>query len=283
MPLNKSALLAVAFAATSLEAQTPRGYWQTRYDRSDDRVQLTFEDYDYHNRRSGSTGYEVMPSELHGVTRSQLMDGDGPVKFTLARDAGTFYFDGQVYRGHGTGSFTFTPSATFAGQMTSRGYRRPSAEQQFLMAMHDVGLAMVDELRRQGYNRPTVEDLVMMGMHGVRYDYVRGMSDLGIRLTDTDDLVQMRDHGVTPDYIRALARLGYTRLSTDDLLTARDHGVTPDMAEGFRRLGYTRLSLEDLVRLRDHGVTLNFAERVRERDSTITIDELIRMRDRGDR
>jgi hypothetical protein len=42
--------------------------------------------------------------------------------------------------------------------------------------------------------------------------------------------------------------------------------------------------MRDLVRLRDHGVTLSYAERERQRSGdSLTIDELIQRRDRGDR
>src|SRR4051794_3700988 len=81
--------------ANHLDAQVAaRGYWQTRYNVSDDRVQITFEDFDYRGRRGGSTSYGIAPSLLQGVSRSQLADGDGAVRFSLVRDAGTFNFEG---------------------------------------------------------------------------------------------------------------------------------------------------------------------------------------------
>ena len=44
--------------------------------------------------------------------------------------------------------------------LAKRGIARPSAEQQFRLAMHDGDLAVADELIRQGYKTPSISQLV---------------------------------------------------------------------------------------------------------------------------
>ena len=303
--------LSTAAASSSVSAQTAQGgLWQLQYDTEPARVHLNFEHYEDGRRHGGMTGFTVMPSQLSGLTQSQLASGEGAVRFQLVRDAGTFNFEGQIYRGRGNGSFTFAANPRFSGELARRGYGRPSADEQFQLGLHDVGYALLDELRTQGYNRPSVEDLVSLGQHGVHFDYVRGLGSLGYRVGTTDRLqelrdhgvtpsfisglassgyaklsidrlLELRDHGVTPSYIAALASAGYRNLSAEELLNARDHGVTPDLADGFRRLGYSGLSLRQLIRLRDHGVTVAFAERVRDREGSVPVEGLIERRDQG--
>lgn len=274
--------LTTAVESSALSAQTsPRGLWELQYDQEKARVHLNFEHYEDGRRHGGMTGFTVMPSQITGVTQSQLVSGEGPVRFQLARDAGTFNFEGQLYRGRGNGSFTFAPNPQFIGELAKRGYGRPSAEQQFQLGLHDMGYAIVDELRVQGYNRPSVEDLVTLGHHGVRFDYVRGLGSLGYRVGTTDRLQELRDHGVTPAFITGLASSGYAKLSIDRLLELRDHGVTPAFISGMAQAGYGKLSAEELLELRDHGVTVAFAERVREREGSLSVEELIRRRDQG--
>src|SRR5256714_1245842 len=318
-PLSRHLLGAaiLAFAATtmplgrSLAQADDRGTWQLYYEPSHERVQLTFEHFEGGVRRHGTTSYGVAPSELRGLTNAQLQSANSTVRFQLVRDAGTFNFEGQIRDGHGTGFFTFAPDSRFPHQLASLGYERPTPDQQFWLALHDVGYAMVDELRADGYDRPSVDQLVVMGMHGANLDYIRSLKAAGYRVADTRQLVMLRDHGVTRDFIGGLSKAGYANLSLDDLLELRDHGVTPDFIDGlrsfgfkglsadqlleardhgvtesfiqhFRELGYTNVSLREFVRLRDHGVTAGFAENMRGSDGRLmSIEDLIRRRDRG--
>ncbi len=304
-------LLFAAFSSAAVAQVNDRGTFRIHHEPSRERVHLTFQHYENGARRHGSTSFGVRPTELRGLTLSQLESYNGPVKFQLVRDAGTFDFDGQVRDGHGTGFFTFSPDSRFPQQLAARGYERPTAEQQYWLALHDVGYAMVDELRAQGYERPAVSYLVVMGMHGVSLDYmksfsaagyrvgstrrlvtlrdhgvtrefIRGLADAGYKDLSLDDLQKLRDHGVDPDFIAALRRFGFTGLTTGQLLEARDHGVTEDFIEDFRDLGYTNLSLRDFVRMRDHGVTPGFARQLRSNGRLVSVEDLIRRRDRGE-
>jgi len=305
-------LASVSPGAATLAQGTERGVWNLYADTSGHRVQLSFERYD-NDRRSGMTSFGVAPQELRGLTDSQLRAGNGNVHFQLVRDAGTFDFDGQIRDAHGTGFFTFAPNARFPQELAARGYERPTADQQFWLALHDIGYAFVDELRADGYDRPSVQQLVVMGMHGANLAYVRSLKAAGYRVNDTRRLVMLRDHGVDARFIGGLSSAGYTRLSLDDLLTLRDHGVTPDFIvalrsfgfsgltpdqlleardhgvtdsfiRGFRELGYKDVTLGDFVRLRDHGVSAEYARDRRESEGRLlAVNELIRRRDRGER
>src|SRR6267154_3820141 len=150
-------LLLVAVSPAAAAQTADQGTWRIYYEPSRERVQLTFEDYEIGDRRHGSTSFGVNPTELRGLPLSQLSSYSGPAKFQLVRDAGTFNFEGQLRDGHGTGFFTFSPDSRCPQQLASRGYERPTTEQQYWLAMHDMGCAMLDELRAEGYERPSVD------------------------------------------------------------------------------------------------------------------------------
>jgi hypothetical protein len=48
-----------------------------------------------------------------------------------------------------------------------------------------------------------------------------------------------------------------------------------------KELGYTNVPVEQLIRLKDHGVSGSYIRRLKEKGYEVTLDEYIRMRDRG--
>jgi beta-lactamase regulating signal transducer with metallopeptidase domain len=252
------------------------GTWELRPSRQEGRVNLRITE-----RRDSSRSFTIEMSRLEGLTNAMLSGARGDLSFSLKRDAGTFVFEGVFRAGVGAGTYTFVPSDTYPAELVKRGYARPTSEQQYRMALGDVGITFLDELNRQRYAKADLDTLVRAADHGVQYEYLRGMGDAGYRLGQLEPLIRMRDHGVDPEYIRDLEDLGLSGLTADDLVRARDHGVDPDYVRDLRDLGH-RLALDELVRARDHGVNPEYIRALRSHGyDRLSIEQLITARDHG--
>jgi len=287
----------VALDATS-------GTWELRPSRTPNRVWLRLSVGD------SSFSSDVDASELERVSREPLSRINGPVRYSLPREAGTFEIEGTIRAGAGSGSFRFVPSEAFVTRLTARGFERPTAAQSMALAQHDLGFAFIDELAAQKYAQPVTSELVRAAHHGVDLDFVRGMGEAGYRVGTLETLIRFRDHGVSPEYVRelraeglsglapedlvrvrdhgvdaayvrALSDLGYRSMSFDMLVRARDHGVTPDYVSVLRDLGYSSLALEDVIRARDHGVDSRYLRDMRELGYKLALPDLIKARDHG--
>jgi beta-lactamase regulating signal transducer with metallopeptidase domain len=229
-----------------------------------------------------SNGSTVRLDQFEGLSASDIAKADGPVRFRMRRDAGTFSFDGVMHAAVGAGTFSFTPDPNFPSELARRGFARPSAEEQYELAREDIGFAFIDELTKQGYAKPQTAELVRAGQHGVSLTYLREMGTLDHRFQSLDALVVLRDHGVTPSYIRELADLGYKGLSSEGLRNARDHGITPDYVRAMRELGFGTLTMPELINARDHGVSVAFVRAMAaDGHPKLPLDQLIRIRDHG--
>jgi len=271
----RSAVRAAA-SAVGVQQENVPGTWEIRPTDTKGMVHLRIVE------RNSSSGTNVPIEQLEGLTGTQLTGAGGPVQFKVRRDAGTFTFEGVIRSGVGAGTFTFSADQTFPAEMVKRGFARPTAEQQYEMARHDIGYAFVDELTKQGYGKPQTSELVRAGQHGVQATYVREMGALGYRLSTLDALITLRDHGVTPSYVRELADSGYKNLSADSIREARDHGVTPDYVRAMRDAGYTSVPIEQLITVRDHGVTPEYVRGLGDAGyRKLPLDQLVRVRDHG--
>ncbi len=219
-------------------------------------------------------------TDLHGITNADL-DSNGEQKsFSVGRDAGTFQAQGSLSHGHGAGTWTFAPSASFGEQLRRRGIGSPSSLQQFEFAMSGFQLSTLDQLLASGFQRPSIADLVSMMEHGVSDRYIQEMRGLGLRPNSAQTLIKMRDHGVGSSFATAVMK-AFPGTSVDTLIELRDHGVGTSYMQEIARLGL-RVSADDLIRLRDHGVSSSFIERMRSHGYThLSVDELIRLRDSG--
>jgi hypothetical protein len=219
-------------------------------------------------------------TDLHGITSADLDSSGAQKSFSIGRDAGTFQAQGSLSHGHGAGTWTFAPNASFNEQLRRRGIGLPSAQQQFELAMSGFQLSTLDQLLASGFERPSIGDLLSMVGHGVSDRYVQEMRGLGLHPNSAQTLIRMRDHGVGSAFATAVMK-AFPGTTVDKLIALRDHGVGTSFIESFAHMGY-RVSADDLIRLRDHGVSSSFVERMRSHGYThLSVDDLIRLRDSG--
>ena len=275
---SRAALMPIEPASPALlpasGAQEFTGTWEVHLSRDPGQVQI--------NVRSGhsTNGRTMALADIERLAGTTLASAS-MVHFPIRREAGTFMIDGTCRNSACAGTFVFEPSATFGAELAKRGIGRPTPQDQFYLAVSDIGIAYLDTLAAAGYATPDLRTLVGAAQHGADGGYVKDMAALGYRLGTVDALIRLRDHGVDPEYVRGMAANGLAKLSADDIVLARDHGVDPDYVHGLAALGFGGLGLDALVGARDHGVDPEYIRGMQSLGHKLTIDGFTRTRDHG--
>ena len=265
-------------AVQTADRPTIQGTWRADYDnywtRSNRERWISLQlQYD-----QGNSGFGVPERDVPGLADRR---SDGPVQFTLRRDAGRFDFTGSISSGRARGEFSFIPSGDFITGMQRLGYARLSDQEVWRFAMHDVSRDYVSEFRKAGYQLDTSE-LIKSRIHGATPAFAEQIQQETKTRLDIDELVKMRIHGVTPEFIQAMRDMGYKDLSMDTLVKMRIHGVTPQFVRELSDLGYKNLPIEDLVRMRIHGVTPDYIKKMRDAGFVkLDVEQLVKLRIHG--
>ena len=245
------------------------GDWEI--DQYDERIKL-----ELRFSRRGQTTFPVEPEQLIGLTKGN------DVQFQLLRDAGTFFFEGNMemengeYYGDGVCHFRGNPE--YVDKMERLGFNIRSTRKLFELALHNVTIGFAQGLADLGYDDMSLDRLVEMHIHRVTPQYVKELDDLGYRNLDVSRLVEMRIHRVTPEYVKALNDLGYSGIRPAKLVEMRIHRVDPDFIRGLVELGYDDIEPSKLVEMSIHRVSPDYIRRMKESGYTnISPSKLIEM------
>lgn len=148
--------------AATVRADVLRGAWHLSQGEHHLLLEMT--------RASSHFGHSIEASAFRGLSASAMnATVETPVRFQLAREAGTFDFDGTFLNADGVGRFTFTPDASYADRLRSLGVTA--------FRIHGVTPQFARDVRDRGVSALSADRLVAMRIHGVTTDFVRGSTE----------------------------------------------------------------------------------------------------------
>ncbi len=237
-------------------------------------------------------------SDLAGLTEGK------DVRFELRRSAGTVHLQGDYDGRRGHGTFTFAGDPAFAKEIGGS----PSDPRLLELAVYDIPLSYVHEMRELGYGRSAprgrprglhemlhrhFQDLLGYGppsslqkleeLHaqGVTPEFVRGIQEAGYRDISSSDLVELHLHGVEPEWVQGVSGSGYRRLLPFQLVELHQHGISPEWLRGMVQAGYGDVAADQLISLHEHGIDGESIRRAGASGRRPSPEELISMQQRG--
>lgn len=282
------AFVLVTAGAHAVLAQTVlTGEWKASIDsRKPEQLHLSLE------RRSEKGGRNQMGSsydfaDLQGLTREQVQGG-GPVRFSLVREAGTIDCEGSFQNGKGSGTFRFTGSQGFVSAMRGRGFdfEKTSSSREghepdnrlFAAATLNVTTALADDLLSADFGRLDVDDLFKAAIFKVDSKFMREMKASGFPNLGMEELVKARIFKIDADFVSQVVRMGFDKESFESLVKMRIFKVTPEFIAEVRNEGLKDLSVEDLVKMRIFKVDAEFIRQSRAAGVPLEVEQLVQKR-----
>ncbi|HEY2295403.1 MAG TPA: M56 family metallopeptidase [Thermoanaerobaculia bacterium] len=226
------------------------------------------------------------------------------VRFELRRSAGTVRLQGDYDGRRGHGTFTFAGDPAFTKEIGGS----PSDPRLLELAVYDIPLSYVQEMRELGYARPaqyrrprnlhemvrwhfkdlfghghpsSLQQLEEFHHFGVTPEFVRGIQEAGYRDISASDLVELHLHGVEPDWVQGVSASGYRRLLPFQLVELHQYGISPEWLRGMVQAGYGNAAPDQLISMRQHGIDGESIRRAGISGGRPSPEELISMQARG--
>ena len=247
-------------SATASEAEAIRFRLEASRGGSDVHASFKSGSDRHHNQWSTDFRAGVLAGLDVGRLRAQ---GNQPIRFALARDAGRLDCAGRGGHSVASGDCRFTADAGFTSYLMSRGVRRPTESESFSMMALDVRRDLVEALHAARYPVPNADELISLTAIGVDRAYIAGLARAGYRPPNLDTLVQFRALDITAAWIEGFVRHGLSTMSPDELVQLKALDISADYIAGFEQAGYRNLSADQLVQLKALDVTPAYAAAVR--------------------
>ena len=274
--------LALLVWISAAKAQTTvSGTWTASVSKDSSKINVNFE------RRSDKGGksqhgqsYEF--SDFQGLTREQAQS-DGPVNFSLVREAGRIDCEGSFQNGKGSGTFRFTGNAAFISAMKSRGFDFESdirndghkEDRLFAATTLNVTTALADDLASAGFGKLAVEDLFKAAIFKIDSTYMREMKASGFANLGMEELVKARIFKIDAEFVKKVSQMGFDKEPFETLVKMQIFKVTPEFLTEVRNEGLTDVDIEDLVKLRIFKIDGEYIRKAKAEGASIDVESLV--------
>jgi hypothetical protein len=277
----------VSALSLNLSAQTAvTGDWTASLVDKGDKINLNFglrdDKAERTNKHQFGQTYDF--AEL-GLSREQVVNG-GPVRFSLAREAGNIDCEGTFQNSKGSGTFRFTPNPNFVSGMKSRGFdfekysvadKHPRENKLFAAAALNVTTALADDLASAGF-KLDIDDLFKAAIFKIDSSFMREMAATGFPNLDMEDLVKARIFKIDAAFVRQTNQMGFGKQSMEELVKLRIFKVTPEFIAEMRNQGLSDLSIEDLVKLQIFKIDAEFIRQAKADGVPLQVERLVQRR-----
>lgn len=237
-----------------------------------------------HRNQMGQT-YDF--ADLQGLTRDQALN-DGPVRFSLVREAGRIDCEGTFQNGKGSGTFTFTANQGFIEAMKSRGFDFSQAsrdsgegdqeERLFAATTLNVTTALADDLSSAGFGNLHVDDLFKAAIFKIDSNFMREMKASGFPNLTMEDLVKARIFKIDAAFVSQVTQMGFDKEPFESLVKMRIFKVTPEFITEVRNEGLANVSVEDVVKMRIFKIDSDFIRQAKTEGVPLDVEKLVQKR-----
>jgi beta-lactamase regulating signal transducer with metallopeptidase domain len=144
-----------------------------------------------------------------------------------------------------------------------------------------IGNSLLAALVANGYDDLSIDEIVELKQQGVTPDFIAGIAHSGIGKLRANGIVSLRQQGVRPEYIQDILALGFGPYSIPQFIEFKNQGVPIELFRALKDYGLVHADPAEIREARSHGVGQGSLEEARKYSSTLTLKQIIRLKQAG--
>jgi beta-lactamase regulating signal transducer with metallopeptidase domain len=169
----------------------------------------------------------------------------------------------------------------FLAGLVAAGYGDLEIDEIIHLKNSGVDAEYLVRMAQAGWGRIPPGDLVELRNHGVEPAYARAARDAGFKSVTLKDVIFFRQTGVDLDDTRRIHALGFGPYSPAEAVDMHHQGVRADLFQAFQEAGWKSLSAREAVEARQVGVNAGTLREARQYGSSLTLKQIIRLKQAG--
>lgn len=173
------------------------------------------------------------------------------------------------------------PNGGFLAGLVAAGYGDLPVDEIIHLKQNSVDAAYIVGMARSGWGRVDTRELIELRNNGVSPEYARAARGTGIDGLTIKEVIHLRQNGVDPETVRRIHALGFGPYRFEDVIALRNSGVPVELFQAFKDAGWKSLAARDAIEAQNAGVRASSLREARQYGSSLTIKQIVRLKQAG--
>ncbi len=172
-------------------------------------------------------------------------------------------------------------NGSFLAAVVAAGYGDLPVDDIIALKNSGVSANYLMDVSKSGWAKPPVRDLIELRNRGISAEYLRALHESGLGALQVRDIIELHDNGVEVAYLMDIQASGLGTYSVRQVIGLKQHGVHPELLRALKDAGYRNVEAADVMQLRDNGVEPRNLQEARQYGSSLTLKQIIKLKQAG--
>jgi hypothetical protein len=171
--------------------------------------------------------------------------------------------------------------ASFLAALVAAGYGNLPVDDIIALKTSGISAEFLNGIRASNWGRLTPHEMIDLRNHGVSPQYMSDIREAGLSGLSVQDVIDLRNNGVNPVWVREIESAGLGSYTTPQLIDFRRCGVPANLLRALKDAGFHNVEPREIVQLQQNGVSKRNLQEARQYGPSLTIKQIIRLKQAG--